>query len=77
MGMTDAAHLLQGTLDEEHACNNALTSLAERKINLAAEAGDHGAKHKAPPSAKPAAAKAGAPPHHAQPETHKMRSAGK
>lgn len=41
LGMTDAAELLQESLDEEHACNDTLTSIATGEVNIAAEdAGD-------------------------------------
>ena len=35
--MPEAAKLLQETLDEEHACNDALTELAESALNVASE----------------------------------------
>jgi ferritin-like metal-binding protein YciE len=41
MGHTDAAELLQATLDEEKAADEKLTALAEGGINKAASAGAH------------------------------------
>ena len=40
MGMSDAAELLQATLDEEKATDEALTGLAESEINVEAEESD-------------------------------------
>ena len=42
LGMKAAVKLLQETLDQEHACNDSLTALAEDRINVAAEDGQHG-----------------------------------
>ena len=40
MGMSDAAELLQATLDEEKSTDQKLTALAESEINVEAEEGD-------------------------------------
>jgi ferritin-like metal-binding protein YciE len=40
MGMSDAAELLQATLDEEKSTDEKLTDLAESEINVDAEEGD-------------------------------------
>ncbi len=40
MGMSDAAELLQATLDEEKATDEALTGLAESEINVDAQESD-------------------------------------
>ncbi len=37
LGMDKAADLLQQTLDQEHACNDLLTQIAEAKVNNAAD----------------------------------------
>ena len=44
LGMADAAELLQETLDEEHACNDTLTSIATGEVNIAAEDASDGDK---------------------------------
>ncbi len=41
MGETDAASLLQKTLDEEGAADKKLTQLAEQGINMKAQSGSH------------------------------------
>ena len=37
LGMPDAAELFKETLDEEHACNDLLTKIAEGALNVASE----------------------------------------
>jgi hypothetical protein len=58
MGHTDAADLLQATLDEEKAADEKLTALAEGGINQEAADGAHQGNEEedSPPQAKSAAA---------------------
>ena len=53
LDMPDAAVLLQQTLDQEHACNNALTVMATSKVNIAACDGP-GSESSSKPAAKSA-----------------------
>jgi ferritin-like metal-binding protein YciE len=48
MEMSDAAELLQATLDEEKATDEALTGLAESEINVEAEESDEEAEKERP-----------------------------